>query len=147
MVILLKSVTEDRSNDILVDRFPYRIGRSSEAERPLPMIFVSRFHCRFTEKDGEVFLEDLQSANGTFVNRKRIGAPTPLHHGDEVNLGPMPFRVIADGIKVVEGGRVVVVNAAGNEISTVMMPCPEAPDPNATLAPAAFQRSARGSKV
>jgi pSer/pThr/pTyr-binding forkhead associated (FHA) protein len=133
MLLLLKNTTTaDGVNDILVDHFPFRIGRSSEAERPLAMIFVSRFHCRFTLQDGEIYLEDLQSANGTFVNRKRIMAPTPVRHGDEVSLGPMLFRVFREGIEVKDGGK-VVVKTGGNEISTVVMPGPD--DPQATLKP------------
>jgi pSer/pThr/pTyr-binding forkhead associated (FHA) protein len=138
MLLLLKNTTPNESaNDILVDRFPFRIGRSSEAERPLPMIFVSRFHCRLTLQNGEIYLEDLQSANGTFVNRKRITAPTKLTHGDDISLGPMLFRVIRDGIKV-EGNRIVVTNPGTNEISTVVMPGVD--DPDATIKPNQIMR-------
>jgi pSer/pThr/pTyr-binding forkhead associated (FHA) protein len=135
MLLLLKNMTtSEGANDILVDRFPFRIGRSSEAERPLPMIFVSRFHCRLTVQGDQVYLEDLQSANGTFVNRKRIAAPTPLQHGDDISLGPMLFRVIRDGVKV-EGNKIVVIHPGSNEVSTVVMPGVEDPDPQETLKP------------
>jgi pSer/pThr/pTyr-binding forkhead associated (FHA) protein len=146
MLLLLKNATaSDGSTDILVDRFPFRIGRSSEAERPMAMIFVSRFHCRFTLKDGEIYLEDLQSANGTFVNRKRITEPTPVRHGDEISLGPMLFRALREGIKVEPDGKVKVLNPGANEISTVVV-MPGAEDPQATLKPIP-NRPAKSSNV
>lgn len=52
---------------------------------------VSRQHTRIypdPNSPGELLITDLQSRNGTFVNRQRINAPTRLHHGDVVQLGP-----------------------------------------------------------
>jgi hypothetical protein len=48
---------------------------------------VSRRHTRISFRDGGYFAEDLGSTNGTFVNGRRLTGPTPLHHGDIIDLG------------------------------------------------------------
>ena len=52
---------------------------------------VGRKHAQITLQGGQVFIEDLNSVNGTMVNRQRIPAkqPHPLQDGDEVRLGKM----------------------------------------------------------
>lgn len=48
---------------------------------------VSRRHARLLYEDGEWLVEDLGSANGTFVGRERVLRPTPLAPGDELRMG------------------------------------------------------------
>jgi pSer/pThr/pTyr-binding forkhead associated (FHA) protein len=48
------------------------IGRSQNADFSIPHPNLSREHVRFSLKDGEVWLEDLGSANGTYVQGQRI---------------------------------------------------------------------------
>ena len=52
---------------------------------------VGRKHARVTIQSGQVFIEDLDSVNGTMVNQTRIlpARPTLLKDGDEVRLGKM----------------------------------------------------------
>jgi pSer/pThr/pTyr-binding forkhead associated (FHA) protein len=46
------------------------------------------------EEDGEFFVEDQGSLNGTFVNRRRIDR-APLHEGDELQVGKYRMTFIA----------------------------------------------------
>ena len=48
---------------------------------------VSRRHAKIAVGGDGCVIEDLGSANGTFVNHRRIAAPTPLHDGDQVAVG------------------------------------------------------------
>jgi pSer/pThr/pTyr-binding forkhead associated (FHA) protein len=50
---------------------------------------VSRQHARITVQGGQAMIEDLNSTNGTWVNRAKIqsGQPTPLSDGAEIRLG------------------------------------------------------------
>ncbi len=48
---------------------------------------ISRRHAVITFEDGEWLVDDLGSANGTFVGRERVLRITPLDAGDEVSLG------------------------------------------------------------
>jgi hypothetical protein len=48
---------------------------------------MSRRHAMLQEKNGQWFLADLNSANGTFVNNRPITAPTLLNPGDQIQMG------------------------------------------------------------
>lgn len=64
------------------------------------MAGVSRRHARIIRRGEEFFLEDLESMNGTFLNRKRLPphTPTPFQGGDEIRLGNLVMRVILEDI-------------------------------------------------
>lgn len=55
---------------------------------------VSRLHARLAQSGDAWTIEDLESTNFTFVNRKRIApkTPTPLNDGDEIRLGRVGLR-------------------------------------------------------
>lgn len=84
----------DDNREIIVDRFPFVIGRRGDTDWSLPLAFVSRRHCQFTRHGGQVMVQDLESYNGTFVNGKRAVTPLPVQNGDELTLGPCSFRVM-----------------------------------------------------
>jgi pSer/pThr/pTyr-binding forkhead associated (FHA) protein len=44
-------------------------------------------HARVYRRNGDVYLEDLGSRNGTFVNGELIGGATRLRRGDQVQWG------------------------------------------------------------
>ena len=48
------------------------IGRSSELDMVLVEDMVSRRHAKISVQDGDIFLEDLGSTNGSFVNGEKI---------------------------------------------------------------------------
>jgi pSer/pThr/pTyr-binding forkhead associated (FHA) protein len=56
---------------------------------------VSRRHAKITRRGHEVFIEDLGSMNGTFVNRKKLTPylPETLRNGDQLQLGKLMLRV------------------------------------------------------
>ncbi len=55
---------------------------------------VSRRHAIITPSHGAYLLEDLASANGTFINGRRIApeSPTLIQHGDELRFGTLILR-------------------------------------------------------
>lgn len=74
------------------------IGRSSDNDIVLPPGAVSRRHARITLRDRELFLEDLQSASGTYVGGKRLEPEQPrrMSHGDEFLIFPYTFKVFLE---------------------------------------------------
>ncbi|HSR31087.1 MAG TPA: FHA domain-containing protein [Anaerolineae bacterium] len=56
---------------------------------------VSRRHARISRRDDQVFLEDLNSLNGTFLNAQRLvpELPYPLKGGDQVQLGKLILTI------------------------------------------------------
>ncbi len=63
------------------------IGRSSSCDLTLPSRYVSRQHARIVERDGQLWIEDLGSHNGTLLNQKPLAAPTLLEIGDRIQIG------------------------------------------------------------
>lgn len=64
------------------------IGRAGGCGIALPDdTFVSHLHARVFERDGEVWVEDLGSTNGTLVNGKPVTATVRLRKGDRVQAG------------------------------------------------------------
>jgi hypothetical protein len=49
--------------------------------------YVSQLHARLFQQNGEGYVEDLGSTNGTFVNGKQISGVTRLKRGDHVQFG------------------------------------------------------------
>ena len=62
------------------------IGRSPENGIFLDDVTVSRKHATLVQRDGEFYIEDGGSLNGTFVNRKRVES-AKLDDDDEVQIG------------------------------------------------------------
>jgi pSer/pThr/pTyr-binding forkhead associated (FHA) protein len=60
---------------------------------------VSRRHARIVRRGSQVFLEDLRSLNGTFLNAARLAPelPYPLKEGDQVQLGKLVLIVHLKG--------------------------------------------------
>ena len=63
------------------------IGRSADADIVLDDQQVSRKHARVTAKNGTAIVEDLQSANGTYINQAELHSPAQLDPGDELLIG------------------------------------------------------------
>jgi pSer/pThr/pTyr-binding forkhead associated (FHA) protein len=56
---------------------------------------VSRRHARIQRQRTQFFIEDLGSANGTFLNGQRLTPylPHPLHDGDELQIGRIRLQI------------------------------------------------------
>jgi diguanylate cyclase (GGDEF)-like protein len=65
------------------------IGRSRDSNMRFEDEGVSRRHARVTSEAGDVHIEDLGSANGTFVNGDPVRARRALADGDKITLGPI----------------------------------------------------------
>ena len=55
--------------------------------------FVSQIHARVFRRDGAIYLEDLGSTNGTYLNKKKVTAPVVIHKGDKVQFGRTTMEV------------------------------------------------------
>src|SRR5574337_1659415 len=65
------------------------IGRKTDNDIPVPDESASRVHAEFLydQKANTVVIRDLNSTNGTFVNRERITYPRPLTPDDQILIG------------------------------------------------------------
>jgi pSer/pThr/pTyr-binding forkhead associated (FHA) protein len=56
--------------------------------------YVSQLHARLFQQNGEGYVEDLGSTNGTFVNGKAITGATRLRRGDQVQFGQTVAEIV-----------------------------------------------------
>jgi ABC-type multidrug transport system ATPase subunit/pSer/pThr/pTyr-binding forkhead associated (FHA) protein len=78
------------------------IGRTPDNDIHLPHPQVSSKHAALHFAGGQLFLEDKNSANGTFVKGQRIaaGQRVPVQNGEKVFIGPMPLLIQVEGQNV-----------------------------------------------
>lgn len=69
------------------------VGRASGCGVALDDAFTSQMHARVYRRNGEVWIEDLGSTNGTFLNAKKLSSPVPLHGGDRIQVGRTVMEV------------------------------------------------------
>jgi two-component system cell cycle response regulator len=70
------------------------IGRGHDNDIVCEMDNISREHCHIRVEQNNVWLSDLQSTNGTYLNDQEIRAEVKLHHGDMIKIGGTVFRFI-----------------------------------------------------
>jgi two-component system cell cycle response regulator len=76
-----------------IEQSALTIGRSSQCDIQIEDDNVSRKHAEINFRDGLVWLTDLQSTNGSYVNSKRV-SEIPLNDGDLVLIGRVLFKFI-----------------------------------------------------
>ena len=70
------------------------LGRAADNDIPIPDPFCSSHHALIVPSDAGFAVKDNGSKNGTFVNGKKILAPTDLKPGDEILIGSV--RILYD---------------------------------------------------
>jgi len=91
------------------NRYPFIIGRDESIDFPLPEDNnISRRHSKISsEVDGSVWIEDLKSTNGCFVNNIRITEKTELKHGNTIIVGStwLKFIIFKPGLDDKKSGK------------------------------------------
>ena len=86
--------------EILVDKNNYVIGKNpSMVDGAITFNkAVSRVHCKITNSNGQFMLIDLDSANGTYVNKVKLFPKQPhqLNNGDVIRLANSDFKIVID---------------------------------------------------
>ena len=93
-LVVVDSPALDRGEEIRVDSIPLSVGRGGQNDVTLEGDeFSSAQHARFEARRDGLWVEDLGSTNGTFVNGARVTTPRRLGKGDVVRVGQSDFRV------------------------------------------------------
>jgi len=63
------------------------VGRASGCQITLDDTYVSQLHARVFRREGALYVEDLGSTNGTYLNRKKVTSPIAIRKGDRLQIG------------------------------------------------------------
>lgn len=88
----------------LVRTFPFTIGRSEDCDLPLGSGSVSQVHAQIEAYGDALWLKDLGSTNGTYLNGEQLlGEAVSLCHGDIVHFADLQFRLVITEDRPAEG--------------------------------------------
>ena len=90
---------EFTGQEISIDR-DMLVGRHQSADLVLQSAEISRKHATFLIKEQALYVQDLNSSNGTFVNDLRIADETLLKEGDIVHFACLKFSVFAPAVEL-----------------------------------------------
>jgi pSer/pThr/pTyr-binding forkhead associated (FHA) protein len=63
------------------------LGRATGCQVTIEDNYVSQLHARVFRREGQLYIEDLGSTNGTYLNRKKVTAPIAVRRGDRLQVG------------------------------------------------------------
>jgi hypothetical protein len=89
---------DKRIRTVAIGERPLVVGRDAGVDVVPPEISVSRHHAKFWFEADRVFVRDLGSRNGTWVNRNRITGPQVVREGDTVRIGLAVTVKVGDGL-------------------------------------------------
>ena len=92
-LVVDESPTLETGEVLELESTPLTIGRAEQNDVPLDGDeFASARHVRIEPRRDGVWVQDLGSTNGTYVNAIRIDRPRKLVHGDVVRVGETDLR-------------------------------------------------------
>ncbi len=80
-------------SSIVIDSDAFVIGRRPGVSLQVASVRVSGRHAEILRVGEHLFIRDLGSTNGTFVNRRRVRQPTPIGDGDHIEIADLEFRL------------------------------------------------------
>ena len=92
-LVVEQSPALKKGSDLVLNSAPLTVGRGAENDVELRGDdFASAEHARFEPRRDGVWLSDVGSTNGTFVNGVRLERPRKLTPGDRIRIGATDLR-------------------------------------------------------
>ena len=92
-LVVVKSPHLDEGTDVALNSTQLTVGRGGQNDIALPHDdYVSARHARFEPRQDGVWIQDLGSTNGTYLNGARLEEPRRLTPGDVVRVGETDLR-------------------------------------------------------
>jgi hypothetical protein len=92
-LVVVKSPALDEGSDIVLNSAPLTVGRGEQNDIELEGDdFASARHARFEPRQDGVWIADMGSTNGTYVNGIQLERPRKLAAGDIVRVGQTDLR-------------------------------------------------------
>jgi len=95
--IVLRGVSGATFGKVFPVQASMLLGRASDCDICIASEEISRHHARLQLVPEGVMVEDMGSANGTYVNDQRVTAPTLLKPGGELRMDVVRFQLLAPG--------------------------------------------------
>ena len=73
------------------------VGRNDGDIQFADDVYLSPVHAQFAMRDGQLWVRDLGSRNGTFLNGEQVNGETTVNPGDYLQIGPLTFQFQIDG--------------------------------------------------
>jgi hypothetical protein len=92
--LLLKPLDKDNYKYINLSRFPFLVGKNQKVvNHCFNNNTISRIHSRFEKSGDEIYLVDLNSLNGTFINGDRLdrNQPYKISQGDKISFANLNY--------------------------------------------------------
>lgn len=86
--------TDLEDGSVIIIRGDITIGRSDENSIVLSEPFVSGKHAKLFIKNNDLYIEDLNSTNGVYVDDEKIDGKMKLLPDDEIKIGSVVFKVL-----------------------------------------------------
>lgn len=102
------------------------LGRNPDCDIVLTEGHPSRRHAQITTRDGAAWLEDLGSANGTFVNERPLKAPVQLRNGDRIRFDAEAWE-FAVPVEAALGATVVRASPVAADQQTIVAKSAQGP--------------------
>jgi diguanylate cyclase (GGDEF)-like protein len=96
LVVIYSPDRSDLGKRHVLDKDVMRVGRDRDNDIVLNSDSVSRRHARFEHRDGHLFVVDLDSTNGTFLNDgNEPSTHSQLRKGDQIKIGDTIFKYLS----------------------------------------------------
>ena len=95
--LVLKWKEKGFSKEYTLSDFPISVGKlRGSVQVVMEDDSISRLHAKIMREKGDVFIQDLDSTNGTFVNGQRLfsGQKVTIHREDEIQFGKITVNVV-----------------------------------------------------
>src|SRR5215213_4710443 len=100
------------SSTVKLDKMRLTIGRSSRNDICIGDPFASRLHAELRSEGEQVLLIDNGSANGTFLNGRRVSGTVRLHVGDLIRIGETEIEYASGNQEMLSGATVYLSGPA-----------------------------------
>src|SRR5262245_14577659 len=111
---ILRRITGEGEDIVLRGRRTL-IGRDAECDVVVNMGLVSRRHAIVFNHGGRYFIEDLDSANGTYVNGRRVHKRAPLKNNDRIEIYGLTVSFIDEEQEAAEGTTTMMADRIPSE--------------------------------
>ena len=102
MIVKLRLTNgKDVGTTFIVWKSPFLVGRHEKCDLRVGSPQVSLHHCLVSVHDGAVWVRDLDSTNGTFLDKKRVDGDCRVGLGECLHIGPAIFEVLQEATGVI----------------------------------------------